>query len=102
MKPYRVMRLVFPTLWSPRSTIFVRLGGAEEKSVEAGVDEESISCVVVGSVVEVDKFFDEKTSSSVVTNAAAVGLATTLSKSRLWLSVDPLRDLSSNTVHEAF
>jgi hypothetical protein len=31
------MRLVFPTLWSPRSTIFVRFGGAEEKSAVAGV-----------------------------------------------------------------
>jgi hypothetical protein len=47
------MRLVFPTLWSPRSTIFVRLGGAEEKSVDAGVEEESISHGVVGWV---DKF----------------------------------------------
>jgi hypothetical protein len=35
---YLVMRLVLPTLWSPRSTILVRLGGAEEKSAAAGVE----------------------------------------------------------------
>lgn len=28
-----VMRLVLPTDWSPRRTIFVRLGGAEARSV---------------------------------------------------------------------
>jgi hypothetical protein len=32
------MRLVFPTLWSPSNTIFVRFGGEEEKSAETGVD----------------------------------------------------------------
>jgi len=35
---YLVMRLVFPTLWSPSKTIFVRFGGEEEKSAETGVD----------------------------------------------------------------
>ena len=28
-----VMRLVLPTDWSPRRTIFVRLGGTEDRSV---------------------------------------------------------------------
>jgi hypothetical protein len=37
-----VMRLVFPTLWSPRRTTFVRLGDVKEKSAVAGVDGESI------------------------------------------------------------
>lgn len=32
-----VMRLVLPTLWSPSRTIFVRFGGAEEKSAAVGV-----------------------------------------------------------------
>jgi hypothetical protein len=32
-----VIRLVLPTLWSPRSTIFVRFGGADEKSAATGV-----------------------------------------------------------------
>jgi hypothetical protein len=32
-----VMRLVFPTLWSPSKTIFVRFGGADEKSAVTGV-----------------------------------------------------------------
>jgi hypothetical protein len=32
------MRLVLPTLWSPSSTIFVRLGGEEEKSAVTGVE----------------------------------------------------------------
>lgn len=38
---YRVIKLVFPTLWSPRSTILVRLGGEEEKSADTGVEAES-------------------------------------------------------------
>ena len=36
MHAYLVIKLVFPTLWSPRSTIFVRFGGEEEKSAVAG------------------------------------------------------------------
>lgn len=40
-----VMRLVFPTLWSPRRTILVRFGGVEEKSAVAGVDGASIGGV---------------------------------------------------------
>jgi hypothetical protein len=36
------MRLVFPTLWSPRRTTFVRLGDVKEKSAVAGVDGASI------------------------------------------------------------
>jgi hypothetical protein len=38
MQGYRVIRLVLPTLWSPSSTIFVRLGGEEEKSAVTGVE----------------------------------------------------------------
>lgn len=41
-----MMRLVFPTLWSPSKTIFVRFGGDEEKSADAGVDGVSIRAVV--------------------------------------------------------
>jgi hypothetical protein len=37
-----VIRLVLPTLWSPSSTIFVRFGGAEEKSGATGDVEVSI------------------------------------------------------------
>jgi len=37
-----VMRLVFPTLWSPRRTTLVRLGEVKEKSAAAGVDGASI------------------------------------------------------------
>lgn len=44
---YRVMRLVFPTLWSPSKTIFVRFGGEEEKSAETGVAGVSMSTAVV-------------------------------------------------------
>lgn len=40
-----VIRLVFPTLWSPRRTILVRFGGVEEKSAVAGVDGASIGGV---------------------------------------------------------
>lgn len=36
-----MIRLVLPTLWSPRRTILVRLGGEEEKSAETGVETES-------------------------------------------------------------
>lgn len=32
-----VIKLVLPTLWSPKRTIFVRFGGAEEKSEATGV-----------------------------------------------------------------
>jgi hypothetical protein len=32
-----VIRLVFPTLWSPSKTILVRFGGADEKSAATGV-----------------------------------------------------------------
>ena len=35
------MRLVFPTLWSPSSTILVRFGGDDEKSAETGEVTES-------------------------------------------------------------
>lgn len=54
------MRLVLPTLWSPSKTIFVRFGGAEEKSAAvgvAGVDmaargkHEKASCVVCAQEV---------------------------------------------------
>ena len=34
---HRVIRLVFPTDWSPSNTIFVRFSGDDEKSAEAGV-----------------------------------------------------------------
>ena len=34
---YLVIRLVFPTLWSPRSTILLRFSGGEEKSAVTGV-----------------------------------------------------------------
>lgn len=37
------MRLVFPTLWSPSNTIFVRFGGEDEKSAETGVAGVSMS-----------------------------------------------------------
>ena len=33
----RVIKLVLPTDWSPSKTIFVRFGGAEEKSAPTGV-----------------------------------------------------------------
>ena len=36
-RTHRVIRLVFPTDWSPNNTIFVRFRGDEEKSAEAGV-----------------------------------------------------------------
>lgn len=55
-----VIKLVFPTLWSPSKTIFVRLGGAEEKS--AAVDGESMvagrsdPAVVVVDVVVGEEF----------------------------------------------
>lgn len=42
-----VIRLVFPTLWSPSNTILVRFGGVEEKSAVAGVDSVSITSVLV-------------------------------------------------------
>lgn len=35
------MRLVFPTDWSPSNTIFVRFGGADEKSAVTGEEAES-------------------------------------------------------------
>jgi hypothetical protein len=35
----RVIRLVLPTLWSPRSTIFVLFGGADEKSAAGEVSD---------------------------------------------------------------
>ena len=38
-----VIRLVFPTLWSPSNTILVRFGGVEEKSAAVGVDKASIA-----------------------------------------------------------
>lgn len=44
---YLVMRLVLPTLWSPKRTIFVRLGGDEEKSAETGVPGVSIAVVLL-------------------------------------------------------
>ena len=44
-----MMRLVFPTLWSPSKTIFVRFGGDDEKSAETGVDG-----VSMGAAVELD------------------------------------------------
>lgn len=34
---YLVIRLVFPTLWSPRRTILLRFKGGEEKSAVTGV-----------------------------------------------------------------
>ncbi len=46
---YRVIKLVFPTLWSPSNTILVRLGGVEEKSAVGGVEGESIASVDVGA-----------------------------------------------------
>jgi len=36
-----VIRLVLPTLWSPRRTILVRLGGEDEKSADTGCEAES-------------------------------------------------------------
>lgn len=33
---------VFPTLWSPRSTILLRFSGGEEKSADAGVPAEDM------------------------------------------------------------
>lgn len=47
-----VIRLVFPTLWSPSNTILVRFGGVEEKSAVAGVDNASIVSVRLRVVVE--------------------------------------------------
>ena len=34
---YLVIRLVFPTLWSPRRTILLRFSGGDEKSAVTGV-----------------------------------------------------------------
>lgn len=44
-----VIRLVFPTLWSPSNTILVRFGGVEEKSAVVGVDKASITGWCAGS-----------------------------------------------------
>lgn len=38
-----VIRLVFPTLWSPSKTILVRFGGADEKSAVTGVVGDSMA-----------------------------------------------------------
>jgi hypothetical protein len=37
METYRVMRLVFPTLWSPSSTILVRFSAPDDTSVVGDV-----------------------------------------------------------------
>jgi hypothetical protein len=37
-----VISEVFPTLWSPRSTILLRFNGGDEKSAVAGVAEEDM------------------------------------------------------------
>ena len=43
-RAYLVIRLVLPTLWSPRRTILLRFSGGEEKSAVTG--EVAIVCVV--------------------------------------------------------
>lgn len=48
LSPYLVMRLVLPTDWSPSKTIFVRFGGAEEKSAVTG----EVACSAIGGFKE--------------------------------------------------